>query len=194
MYNSSLLLRYELFSDLATGMAGPLVAAIPSRDTLMFADGGSETDCDDMVLAIHKRFEMGDYSLSRMMFEWTGSGWSVFEGGTREAGIQNPTMIDLIAVAPDGARVLMAIQARAWDESDLQIAGLRAKIATYTTALTGPELKRLFPNASGPIRIELVYGYPPAGRVEAVLEELAGRAWRDHKIRLTTTENPKLRA
>ncbi|WP_157971161.1 hypothetical protein [Pseudogemmobacter bohemicus] len=75
-YESSLLLISALWEERAKGHQS-LIAAIPTRDTLIWIADGSPDDIAALRGLAGTSWESGAYAVSPDLFSWTGEGWVV---------------------------------------------------------------------------------------------------------------------
>jgi hypothetical protein len=90
------------------------------------------------------------------------------------AGIQNPSLIDLVTVNNQAGDVrLIMIQMEPWDNSDRQIDQLQAKAETYVSFVEGGQLARTYPEVAGqPVTIQLDAQAEPTGRTADAIARL----------------------
>jgi len=75
-YESSLMLLPDLWQQQAEGHDG-LIAAIPTRDRLIWIADASAAQATDLRRLARDAFERGPYAISPDLFRWTGEGWVV---------------------------------------------------------------------------------------------------------------------
>jgi uncharacterized protein YtpQ (UPF0354 family) len=77
-YVASLILFDDLWADLADTVEGAIVAAVPSRDVLLFTGDRYPEGIAAMRKAVDKITATGGYLVSRTMLRRQGNGWKVF--------------------------------------------------------------------------------------------------------------------
>lgn len=76
-YVASLLLFDELWAELKQQISGDVLAAVPSRDVLLFTDSHSNEGIKQIKASIAKVMESGGYLISDTILRRTANGWSV---------------------------------------------------------------------------------------------------------------------
>jgi hypothetical protein len=96
---------------------------------------------------------------------------------TSNAGIHNPTVIDLVTLNHKAGDVrLIMVQTDSWDGSARETADLEEKAKTYVAYALGGQLVRTYPEAAGrPVTIQLDSARPPEGHTAAVIAGLKER-------------------
>lgn len=80
---SSFLLLAELWDELARPMKGPLIAAVPARDLVVFADS-ADPEAVAAVREVAKRaFAEVHHPVSAQLIVWQGGSWQLFSGMER---------------------------------------------------------------------------------------------------------------
>lgn len=74
-YESSRVLFPEKWAALAAGMKGPLLAAIPSPDTILFADGGESQAADALLTLAKQAASRSERPFPPVLLRWTQTGW-----------------------------------------------------------------------------------------------------------------------
>ena len=77
-YVASLILFDDLWNELKESMDGDIVAAIPSRDVLLYTSSESSEGIAQMRSTIDKVMQSGGYLVSNMMLRLTSDGWKPF--------------------------------------------------------------------------------------------------------------------
>ena len=77
-YVASLILLDEVWYDLQQSIEGDIVAAIPSRDVLLYTSSDSSEGIERMRATIDKVMQSGGYLVSNVMLRRTSAGWRVF--------------------------------------------------------------------------------------------------------------------
>jgi uncharacterized protein YtpQ (UPF0354 family) len=76
-YESSRMLLHDSWAEMAKKMNGHLVVAVPSRDFLIFGNGGGNGDRNVLSAFAHSVADQAPKPLSTTLFEWTPFGWRV---------------------------------------------------------------------------------------------------------------------
>lgn len=76
-YVASLLLFDELWAELKQQISGDVLAAVPSRDVLLFTDSQSNEGIKQVKASIAKVMDSGGYLISDTILRRTADGWSV---------------------------------------------------------------------------------------------------------------------
>jgi uncharacterized protein YtpQ (UPF0354 family) len=76
-YVASLLLFDELWAELKQQISGDVLAAVPSRDVLLFTDSHSNEGIKQVKASIARVMESGGYLISDTILRRTADGWSV---------------------------------------------------------------------------------------------------------------------
>tara|TARA_R110002072_G_scaffold87867_1_gene197875 strand:+ start:262 stop:1059 length:798 start_codon:yes stop_codon:yes gene_type:complete len=74
-YEASLLLDVKLWQHLGKAAAGELLACVPSRDIVLYADSAEEDARDLMETYAADMFESGSHTISTDIYRFTGSRW-----------------------------------------------------------------------------------------------------------------------
>lgn len=77
-YVASLLLLDNLWNELKESIEGEIVAAIPSRDVLLYTSSKSSEGIERMRSTIDKVMQSGGYLVSNMMLRLSSTGWKAF--------------------------------------------------------------------------------------------------------------------
>jgi len=77
-YVASLILFDELWSELSESVDSDIVAAVPSRDVLLYTGSESKEGIEQMRKAIENVTQSGGYLISNMMLRRTANGWKAF--------------------------------------------------------------------------------------------------------------------
>jgi uncharacterized protein DUF6572 len=93
---------------------------------------------------------------------------------TKNAGIHNPKVIDVVTQNPKTGRVyLIMVQTEAWDDSEAQVEQLKQKAETYLAFALDGQLVKTYPEAEGsPVTIQLDYFEEPPSLVSEWLSWL----------------------
>jgi hypothetical protein len=96
---------------------------------------------------------------------------------TSNAGIHNPSVIDLVTLNHKAGDVrLIMVQTDSWDGSARETAELEEKAQTYASFALDGQLVRTYPEAAGrPVTIQLDCPSQPEGHTAAVIAELKER-------------------
>lgn len=76
-YVASLLLFEDLWAELKQQFSGDILAAVPTRDVLLFTDSDSSEGISQMKASISKVMENGGYHVSSTILRITDDGWKV---------------------------------------------------------------------------------------------------------------------
>ncbi len=77
-YVASLLLFDDVWAEIQDTIEGDIVAAVPSRDTLLFTDSTSKAGIEELRSSITNITNSGSYLVSSTMFRRTADGWKPF--------------------------------------------------------------------------------------------------------------------
>ena len=77
-YVASLLLFDDLWEKLGASMEGDIIAAVPSRDVLLFTSSNSPEGIVNMRESVSRVFESGGYLVSTTMIRRHDGGWKAF--------------------------------------------------------------------------------------------------------------------
>jgi len=77
-YVASLILFDDLWNELKESLDGDIVAAIPSRDVLLYTSSESREGIAQMRGTIEEIMQSGGYLVSNMMLRLTSTGWKAF--------------------------------------------------------------------------------------------------------------------
>lgn len=77
-YVASLLLFDDVWDEIQDTIEGDIVAAVPSRDTLLFTDSTSKEGIEELRSSITSITNSGGYLVSSTMFRRTADGWKPF--------------------------------------------------------------------------------------------------------------------
>jgi hypothetical protein len=77
-YEASLLLFDDVWEQMKELVTGDIVAAVPSRDVLLFTDSASKEGLEQMRASITEVLNSAGYLVSGTMLRRTGEKWSVF--------------------------------------------------------------------------------------------------------------------
>ena len=77
-YVASLLLFEDVWDELQETIEGDIVAAVPSRDVLLFTDSTSKEGIEELRASITRIINSGGYLVSSTMFRRTADGWKPF--------------------------------------------------------------------------------------------------------------------
>jgi uncharacterized protein YtpQ (UPF0354 family) len=77
-YVASLLLFDDVWAEIQETTAGDIVAAVPSRDVLLFTDSTSKEGIEELRASITRITNSGGYLVSSTMFRRTIEGWKPF--------------------------------------------------------------------------------------------------------------------
>jgi hypothetical protein len=72
-------------------------------------------------------------------------------GGPLSNGIEQPTVVDLVAAMPDGAYKLVVVQTNAWDGSDAQLRQLQQKLDNYVLYVASGQMSEQYPQSKGAV-------------------------------------------
>jgi uncharacterized protein YtpQ (UPF0354 family) len=67
----------DLWAELKQQLSGDILAAVPTRDVLLFTDSDSSEGISQMKASISKVMETGGYHVSSTILRLTGDGWKV---------------------------------------------------------------------------------------------------------------------
>lgn len=76
-YVASLLLFEDLWAELKSRVSGDILAAVPTRDVLLFTGSASSEAIEQMKATIGRVMESGGYLISNTILRHTDSGWKV---------------------------------------------------------------------------------------------------------------------
>jgi uncharacterized protein YtpQ (UPF0354 family) len=76
-YVASLLLFEDLWAELKQQVTGDILAAVPTRDVLLFTDSDSSEGVRQMKTSIDNVMEAGGYHISSTILRLTDDGWKV---------------------------------------------------------------------------------------------------------------------
>jgi len=76
-FESSLLLDERFWTDAESDAGGPITAAIPARDLLLYARSDDPEAIDQLALLAKKYAEESGYGISALLLERTAHGWRV---------------------------------------------------------------------------------------------------------------------
>jgi len=77
-YVASLLLFDDLWEEMGASVDGDIIAAVPSRDVVLFTSSGSAEGIVDMRQSVTRVSETGGYLISTTMLRRHDGGWRVF--------------------------------------------------------------------------------------------------------------------
>jgi uncharacterized protein YtpQ (UPF0354 family) len=77
-YVASLMLFDDVWAEIQERIEGDIVAAVPSRDTLLFTDSTSQAGIKELRSSITRVTQSGGYLVSSTMFRRTTEGWKPF--------------------------------------------------------------------------------------------------------------------
>jgi uncharacterized protein YtpQ (UPF0354 family) len=77
-YVASLLLFDDVWAELQHETSGAILAAVPSRDVLLFTDGNSKEGLEQMKATISRVMESGGYLVSSTILKRSDERWEVF--------------------------------------------------------------------------------------------------------------------
>lgn len=77
-YVASLLLLDDVWAELQHETSGAILAAVPSRDVLLFTDSSSKEGLEQMKATISRVMESGGYLVSNTILKRSDTGWEVF--------------------------------------------------------------------------------------------------------------------
>ena len=77
-YVASLMLFDDIWDEIQEAIEGDIVAAVPSRDTLLFTDSTSKEGIEELRASITRITNSGGYLVSSTMFRRTSDGWKPF--------------------------------------------------------------------------------------------------------------------
>ena len=78
-YTASLLLFDDVWNSLSQSVEGDIVAAVPSRDVVLFTGARSKDGIEWIKRKAHEIHEGGDHVVSQTLFRRVSSEWKVFE-------------------------------------------------------------------------------------------------------------------
>ncbi len=100
------------------------------------------------------------------------------------SGIQDASVIDLVAQDAAGEYMVVMVETRPWSESPDQPEQLRRKLNAYAGYILDGTLARQYPETAGrPVRIRLDCPERPRGDIDVIIE-WAMRQLGEHGIRL----------
>ena len=87
--------------------------------------------------------------------------------------VEDPAVVDIVGFAPNRDLVALTIADHLeWGDSHQHLTILQAKLNRYLAFIESGELLRKFPDAEGlPVRIDVVFKYPPSREGEGFLKE-----------------------
>lgn len=78
-YTASLLLIDDVWNALSQSVEGDIVAAVPSRDVVLFTGARSKDGIDWIKRKAHEIHEGGDHVVSQTLFRRVSGQWKVFD-------------------------------------------------------------------------------------------------------------------